>query len=65
VTQPTTQEDEVNVENHDALEEESLQNLLALNPFLHTVCVLPFTHMFVIENMKSSLRLSCAMRSST
>jgi predicted RNA-binding Zn-ribbon protein involved in translation (DUF1610 family) len=65
VTQPTTQGDEVDVDNHDALEEESLRNLLALDPFLYTVCVLLFTHMSIIENTKSSLHLPYAMQSST
>jgi hypothetical protein len=65
VTRPTTQEDDVDVDNHDALDEESLRNLVALNPFLHMVYVLPFTHMSVIENTKTSLCFSCAMQSST
>jgi hypothetical protein len=57
ITQPTAQEDEVDVDNHDALEEESLRNLLAVDPFFHTVCVLPVRHMFIIQNMKSNLYL--------
>jgi hypothetical protein len=57
ITQPTAQEDEVDVDNHDALEEESLRNLLVVDPFFHTVCVLPVRHMFIIQNMKSNLYL--------
>jgi hypothetical protein len=59
------QEDEVDVDNHDALEEESLRNLLVIDPFLHMVCVLPFTHMSVTGNMKIRLHLPCGMQSST
>jgi hypothetical protein len=65
VAQPTTQEDEVNADKHDVLEEESLRNLLVLDPFLHTVCVLPFTRMSIIQNMKSDLYFSYVVQSST
>jgi hypothetical protein len=37
VTQPTTQEDQVEVEELTMLKEESLQALQTLDPFVHTV----------------------------
>jgi hypothetical protein len=40
LTQPTQQEDEIDAKNHDVLKEESLEHLIALDPFLHTVCIL-------------------------
>jgi hypothetical protein len=55
VTQPTPQEDEVDVHTHDVLEQESLQNLLALDHFLHMVFIFLFMHISMIENMKNSL----------
>jgi hypothetical protein len=65
VTQPTSQEDKVDVDRHDVLEQESLQNLLVLDPFLHMVFILPFMRISVIENMKSGLYFSCVVQSST
>jgi hypothetical protein len=37
ITQLTQEEDEVDIDRHDNLKEESLERLLALDPFLHTV----------------------------
>jgi hypothetical protein len=40
ITQPTQEEDEVDINEHDILKEESLEHLIVLDPFLHTVSVI-------------------------
>jgi hypothetical protein len=40
ITQPTRIEDEIDAKVHDVLKEESLEHLIALDPFLHTVRIL-------------------------
>jgi hypothetical protein len=40
LTQPMQEEDEVDIKDHDALKEESLEHLIALDPFLHTVRII-------------------------
>jgi hypothetical protein len=61
VTQPTPQEDEVDVDRHDITEHETLQNLLALDPFLHTVFI--FLSISLIKNMKNGLNFPFVVQS--